>query len=123
VKTVEITHSKTLKINTKLNVQQEYKLLVMLKRNIASFAWDYKDIRCIHPSIFIHHIYIKEYFGPIRQPQRDVNLSLKYIVKQELKNLLDASFSYLISDSEWVSPLVIVHKIMGNGEYVWIIGN
>jgi hypothetical protein len=38
---------------------------------------------------------------------------MKYIVKQELQKLLDVGFIYLISDSEWVSPLVIVQKKNG----------
>jgi hypothetical protein len=60
IKTIEIIPSKTLKINTKLTHQQEQKLLVVLKRNIETFAWDYKDMKCIHPSICAHHIYINE---------------------------------------------------------------
>jgi hypothetical protein len=44
-KTIEISPAKTLKINTKLTNQQEQKLLDVLKRNIESFAWDYKDMK------------------------------------------------------------------------------
>jgi hypothetical protein len=60
VKTIEISPAKTLKINNKLTSQQEQKLLDVLKRNIEAFAWDYKDMKGIHPSICTHHIYIKE---------------------------------------------------------------
>ena len=42
-----------------------------------------------------------------------MNHTLKDIVKEELKNLLDARFIYPISDSEWVSPLVLVPKKNG----------
>jgi len=37
-----------------------------------------------------------------------MNLALKDIVKEEVQKLLDAAFIYPISDSEWVSPLVLV---------------
>jgi hypothetical protein len=37
-----------------------------------------------------------------------MNPALKDIVKEELKKLLQANFIYPISDSKWVSPLVIV---------------
>ena len=37
-----------------------------------------------------------------------MNLALKDIVKDELQKLLDADFIYPISDSKWVSSLVIV---------------
>ena len=42
-----------------------------------------------------------------------MNPSLKDIVKEELQKLLDAGFIYPISDSEWVSPLVLVPKKNG----------
>ena len=42
-----------------------------------------------------------------------MNPALKYIVKEELQKLLDAGFIYPISDSEWVSPLVLVPKKNG----------
>jgi hypothetical protein len=42
-----------------------------------------------------------------------MNPALKEIVKEELQKLLDAQFIYPISDSQWVSPLVIVPKKNG----------
>eukprot|EP00253_Pinus_taeda_P036395 PITA_36395 len=42
-----------------------------------------------------------------------MNPALKDIVKEELQKLLDARFTYPISDSEWVSPLVLVPRKNG----------
>jgi hypothetical protein len=42
-----------------------------------------------------------------------MNPNLREIVKEELQKLLNARFIYPISDSEWVSPLVIVPKKNG----------
>ena len=42
-----------------------------------------------------------------------MNLALKGIVKEELQKLLDAKFIYPISNSEWVSPLVLAPKKNG----------
>ena len=67
----------------------------------------------VHPSVCTHHIYIKEDCKPVRQPQRRMNLALKDIVKEELQQLLDARFIYPISNSEWVSPMVLVPKKRG----------
>jgi hypothetical protein len=47
------------------------------------------------------------------QPQRRMNLSLKYIVKEELQKMIDEGFIYPIYNFEWVSPLVIVPKNNG----------
>jgi hypothetical protein len=42
-----------------------------------------------------------------------LNPHLKDIVKEELQKLLDVNFIYPISDSKWVSPLVVVPKKNG----------
>eukprot|EP00253_Pinus_taeda_P035400 PITA_35400 len=42
-----------------------------------------------------------------------MNPALQDIVKEELEKLLDVGFIYPISDSEWVSPLVLVPKKNG----------
>jgi hypothetical protein len=42
-----------------------------------------------------------------------MNPNLKEIVKEELQKLLNVGFIYPISDSEWVSLLVIVPKKNG----------
>ena len=39
-----------------------------------------------------------------------MNPALRDIVKEEVQKLLDAGFIYPISDSQWVSPLVLVPK-------------
>eukprot|EP00253_Pinus_taeda_P005550 PITA_05550 len=62
----------------------------------------------IHPSTCIHHIYTDDKLKPVRQPQRRMNPMMKEIVKEELQKLLNVGFIYPISDSQWVSPLVIV---------------
>ena len=64
----------------------------------------------VHPSVYTHHIYIKEDCKPVRKPQRRMNPAPKDIVKEELQKLLDARFIYPISNSEWVPPLVLVPK-------------
>ena len=42
-----------------------------------------------------------------------MNLAMKEIVKIELQKLLNVVFIYPISDSQWVSPLVVVPKKNG----------
>ena len=44
-----------------------------------------------------------------------MNPALREIVKDELHKLLNVGFIYPISDSQWVSPLVIVPK--NNGKW------
>eukprot|EP00253_Pinus_taeda_P009033 PITA_09033 len=85
----------------------------LLKENKEAFAWDYTDMKGISPKLCTHRIYIKEGSRPVCQPKRRMNPILREIVKEELQKLLNAGFIYPISDSEWVSPLVIIPKKNG----------
>eukprot|EP00253_Pinus_taeda_P010249 PITA_10249 len=67
----------------------------------------------IDPQLCTHHIYIENDARPVRQPQRRLNPHLKEVVKAELQKLLYVNFIYPISDSKWVSPLVVVPKKNG----------
>ena len=68
----------------------------------------------IHPDTCIHHIYMDPNISLARQPRRRTNPALKDIVKEELQKLLTVGFIYPISDSKWVSPLVVFpNKVTG----------
>jgi len=112
-KIVEIEPGKTLNINANLTSKQEKKLIQLLRKHKEAFAWDYPDMKGIDPQLCTHHIYIEKDARPIRQPQRKLNPHLKDVVKDELQKLLDVNFIYPISDSKWVSPLVVVPKKNG----------
>jgi hypothetical protein len=110
---VEIHLGKTLNINAKLDSSQQMQLIEILRKHSFTFAWDYTDMKGIHPNLCTHHIYLKEDSWPIRQPLWRMNLALKDIVKGELQKLLDVNFIYPIFDSKWVSLWVIVPKKNG----------
>eukprot|EP00253_Pinus_taeda_P021920 PITA_21920 len=112
-KVVEIEPGKTLNINANLTSHQEVKLVNLLQKYKGAFAWDYPDMKGIDPQLCTHHIYIEKDARPVRQPQRRLKPHLKEIVKSELQKLLDVNFIYPISDSKWVSPLVVVPKKNG----------
>jgi hypothetical protein len=104
---LEVKPPKMLNINNALTKQQK-SFHIVLQAHAATFAWDYSDMKGIDPKLCIHKIYINEGCRTIRLPQRHMNLALREIVKDELKNLLNARFVYPILNSEWVSPLFIV---------------
>jgi len=118
--TIDIEPGKTLNINPDLVENEKQQLIKLLQDNKEAFAWDYSDIKGISTELCTHRIYIKEGSCLVCQPQRRMNPNLREIVKEEIQKLLNAGFIYPISDSEWVSPLVIVPKKMANGKYVWI---
>ena len=105
---IEIDTGKALNINPNLYSAQIKQLLQILQVEKEAFARDYTDMKGISLDLCTRHIYIKEDSHLVRQPQRRMNPLLKDIVKEELQKLLDVNFIYPISDSQWVSPLVIV---------------
>jgi hypothetical protein len=106
----EISPGKFLHINSGLDTDQQKQLVDILKEQSRSFSWEYTDMKGIHPDTCIHHIYTQGEVTPVRQPQRRMNPTLKDIVKEEIQKLLNVGFIYPISDSKWVSPLVVVPK-------------
>ena len=106
----EVNPRKFLHINVGLTESQQEQLLKVLKIQSGAFAWEYIDMKGIHTETCIHHIYMDACISPIRKPYRRMNPSLKDIVKEKLQTILNAGFIYPISDSEWVSPLVVVPK-------------
>eukprot|EP00253_Pinus_taeda_P010530 PITA_10530 len=110
---IEIFPGKTLNINKNLEKSQQEELTNILQKHSTAFAWEYTDMKGIDPKTCIHHIYIEENNRPIRQPQRRMNPNLREIMKEELQKLLNVNFIYPISDSQWVSPLVIVPEKNG----------
>ena len=110
--TIEIFPGKTLNINKNLEKSQQEGLTKILQKHSIAFAWEYIDMKGIDPKTCIHHIHIEENSRPMRQPQRRMNPNLREIVKEELQKL-NVNFIYPISDSRWVSPLVIVPKKNG----------
>jgi len=85
VQNVEFGPERTLKISSSLSPSQEKGLCSLLASHLDAFAWSYKEMKGVHPSVCTHHIYIKEDCKPVRQPQRRMNPALKDIVKEELQ--------------------------------------
>jgi len=48
---VEFGSFKTMKINPSLSTHQEEKLCNMLREHLDDFAWSYKEMKGVHPSV------------------------------------------------------------------------
>ena len=91
-------------ISSKLNNEQEHKLLEVLRAHKQAIGWTISDIKGISPLICTHNIYLEENAKPSRQMQRRLNPNMKEVVRNEVIKLLDNDIIYPISDSKWVSP-------------------
>ncbi len=65
----EVSPGKFLHINASLDESQQEKLLKILKNQTGAFAWEYTDMKGIHPDTCVHHMYTDEKIAPVRQPQ------------------------------------------------------
>ena len=69
IELVDISPGKPLYINSNLEPKQKTQVIEMLKRQFDAFAWDYADMKGIHPDTCTHHIYTNDQIRPVRQPQ------------------------------------------------------
>ena len=74
------------------------------------FAWSYKEIPSIDPSIVEHEIKVYENAKPIRQQLRPIHLCKAATIKNEVEKILSVGFIYPIPLTEWVSNPVPVDK-------------
>ena len=84
----EVDPEKFMHINVGLSEDQQAQLLKVLKKQAGAFAWEYTDMKSIHPNTCIHHIYMDPNIPPVRQPQRRMNPALKDIVISQNKLIL-----------------------------------
>uniref|UniRef100_A0A2N9I131 RNA-directed DNA polymerase n=1 Tax=Fagus sylvatica TaxID=28930 RepID=A0A2N9I131_FAGSY len=114
-------------ISSILNMDQEGKLVELLRKHKTAIGWTIADIKGISPLICTHRINFEDEVKASRQPQRRLNPNMREVVKTEVLKLLDAGIIYPISDSKWVSPTQVVPKKSGvtvvkneHGEYYQI---
>ncbi|RDX71306.1 hypothetical protein CR513_49369, partial [Mucuna pruriens] len=100
-------------IASNLLLEQEDKLLEVLRQHKKAIGWKLSDLPGINPSICMHRILMEEDIKPIRQQQRRLNPTILDVVKKEVTKLLAAGIIYPISDSQWVSPVQVVPKKSG----------
>ena len=79
---IEVEPGQTLNINPSLSLEEQKRLVSLLKEHKGAFAWEYTDMRGIPSNLCTHHIYIKSDSWPLCQPQRRMNPNLRDIVKE-----------------------------------------
>uniref|UniRef100_A0A2N9GGE5 Reverse transcriptase/retrotransposon-derived protein RNase H-like domain-containing protein n=1 Tax=Fagus sylvatica TaxID=28930 RepID=A0A2N9GGE5_FAGSY len=97
-------------ISSVLNMDQEGKLVELLRKHKTAIGWTIADVKGISPLICTHMINFEDKVKASRQPQRRLNPNMREVVKTEVLKLLDAGIIYPISDSKWVSPTQVVPK-------------
>jgi hypothetical protein len=65
IQAIEIRPGKSLYIISSLETNQQQKLVQMIQGQSDAFAWDYSDMKGIHPDTCMHHIYTNDQIRPI----------------------------------------------------------
>ena len=93
-----------------LTVENEQKLIRILKKYKEAIAWSVEDLKGTSPSISMHKILLKENAKTSIEHQRRLNPMMKEVFRNEVLIWLNTRFIYAISDSPWVSPVPLVPK-------------
>ena len=97
-------------ISSELSLENEEKLLRVLRKYKEAMGWTLADIKGISSSLCSHRILMEAEHKPSVEHQRRLNPSMKEVVRKEVLKWLDAGVIYPISDSSWVSPVQVVPK-------------
>lgn len=97
-------------ISSYLDTKQVHKLLEVLRAHQSAIGYSIDDLKGISPTLFMHHIELKELAKPSIERQRKLNPSMGEVVKKEILKLLDAGVIYPIVNSRWVAPVHVVPK-------------
>ncbi|RDX94806.1 hypothetical protein CR513_22768, partial [Mucuna pruriens] len=87
-------------IANNLHLEQEDKLLNVLRQHKKEIGWTLSDLSRINPSICMHRILMEEAAKPIRKQQRRINSTILDVVKKEVTKLLVVGIIYPILDSQ-----------------------
>ncbi|MCO5581697.1 hypothetical protein L7F22_035586 [Adiantum nelumboides] len=97
-------------IATDLTKEEKQLLIATLKKYRDVFAWSYKDLKGVDPSICQHTIPLKSDAKPSRQRPYTYNETFARKIKEDIDKLKEAEFIYEIEHTDWVSPIVLVFK-------------
>ena len=106
-------HPQSVKVYDGIQGQELQNWTEFIRKHKSAFAWTYADLGGIPAEIAEHRIVLEEDARPIWQRQHRLNQKYSLMVKEELDKLLRVGFIYVVSYSEWVSPIVMVPKNNG----------
>jgi hypothetical protein len=100
-------------ISNKLSQEESLRLITILEKHRSAFGYSLQDLKGIGRVLCTHRIPTNPDCTPSREPQCRLNNAMREIVKKEVLKLLHTGIFYLVSHSEWVSPVQVVPKKEG----------
>ena len=100
-------------ISALLTPEEEEGYLKLLVEYKDVFAWTYKEMPGLNPSIALHHLSIKKGVRLVKQDQRCFRPELIPQIETEVNKLIEASFIREVQYPEWITNIVLVKKKNG----------
>ncbi|KAK8563275.1 hypothetical protein V6N12_035425 [Hibiscus sabdariffa] len=82
-------------ISSKLQPEQEDKLITVLRQHRQALGWSIDDIKGISPTVCMHKILLEENHKPTVDAQRRLNQAMKDVVRKEILKWLDAGYNQI----------------------------
>lgn len=95
-------------------------LVKCLTQNRDVFASVVEELAEISPEIMEHHLNVNQGVKPMKQKRRHFGLDKNKVIKIEVDRLLQVGHIRDVQFSIWLSNIVLVPKVWGNEEFVWI---
>ena len=94
-------------------MEQEDKLIMLVKKYKATIGWTTVDIKGINSLICTHKNNLVNDSKATRDQQLRLKITMKEFVKNEILKLLDAGITYPIANDKLVSLMQVVPKKSG----------
>ncbi|XP_057443797.1 uncharacterized protein LOC130735944 [Lotus japonicus] len=104
---------RALKIGSTLSIEQEDRLIELLKNNLDLFAWTIKDVPGIDPKVISHKLSIQPGAKPVVQARRKMGEEKDKAVRVETQILLEGRFITEVQYPTWLANVVMVRKANG----------
>ena len=97
-------------IGSSLSPDERSGLIDLLRSYLDVFAWSYKDMPDLDPTIVQHHLPILPHARPVKQKLRRLHPRWSLLVKEEIQKQLNVGFLSIVDYPEWLANVVPIPK-------------
>ena len=77
------------------------------------FAWTYKEMPRLNPSIALHHLAVKKGVSPVKQAQKCFGPELIPQIETKVNKLIEVGFICEVQYPKWIANIVPIKKKNG----------
>ena len=100
-------------VSSLLTPEEESKYFELLMEYKDVFAWTYKEMPGLDPTVAVHWLVIKQRVCPIKQAQRHFRPELLPQIEAEVNKLEQAGFIREVQFPKWIANIVPIKKKNG----------